>query len=163
MPSRFFIWRFLARGFWWTAHPFSLSAVPDGRSLRITVKELGDHTSRIGDIPIGTRVVAEGPFGVFTEAVRKRRKLALVAGGIGITPVRALLEEFRGDVITVYRALTERDLVLRGEIDDLVQRHGGRVERGRRAHRLTDHTVKPKRRVAACPGGGSTRPARERW
>ena len=54
--------------------------------------------------------------------------MLLIAGGIGITPVRALLEEFRGDVITVYRALSDRDLVLRDEIDDLVQRHGGRVE-----------------------------------
>jgi predicted ferric reductase len=118
--GQFFIWRFLARGFWWTAHPFSLSAVPDGRSLRITVKELGDHTARIGDIPVGTRVVAEGPFGVFTEAVRRRRKLALVAGGIGITPVRALAEHARADdVVVLYRALTEEDLVLRDELDAL--------------------------------------------
>ena len=118
--GQFFIWRFLARGFWWTAHPFSLSAVPDGRSLRITVKELGDHTSLIGGIPVGTRVVAEGPFGVFTEVVRRRRKLALVAGGIGITPVRALAEHAStDDVVVLYRALTEEDLVLRGELDAL--------------------------------------------
>ena len=118
--GQFFIWRFLARGFWWTAHPFSLSALPDGRSLRVTVKELGDHTSRIGELPVGTRVVAEGPFGVFTEAVRTRRKLALVAGGIGITPVRALAEHARtDDVVVLYRALTEEDLVLRRELDAL--------------------------------------------
>ena len=62
------------RGRWWTAHPFSLSAAPDGRSLRITVKALGDHTARMGEIPIGTRVVAEGPFGVFTDGVAPPRE-----------------------------------------------------------------------------------------
>jgi predicted ferric reductase len=119
-PGQFFIWRFLARGFWWTAHPFSLSAAPDGRSLRITVKALGDHSGRIGEIPVGTRVVAEGPFGVFTDAVRKRRKLALLAGGIGITPVRALAEHVHADdVVVVYRALAAEDLVLRDELDAL--------------------------------------------
>src|SRR5665647_1664722 len=41
--GQFFLWRFLTHGRWATAHPFSLSAVPDGRSLRITVKALGDH------------------------------------------------------------------------------------------------------------------------
>jgi predicted ferric reductase len=119
-PGQFFVWRFLSQGFWWIAHPFSLSAAPDGRSLRITVKALGDHTARIGEIPVGTRVIAEGPFGLFTDAVRKRRKLALIAGGIGITPVRALAEHLRAaDVVVVYRALADDDLVLRDELDEL--------------------------------------------
>ena len=48
-PGQFFLWRFLTRGFWWTAHPFSLSAAPDGRSLRISVKAAGDHTRRMRD------------------------------------------------------------------------------------------------------------------
>jgi predicted ferric reductase len=126
--GQFFFWRFLTRGFWYTQHPFSISEAPKGDSFRITVKALGDHTAKFDRIKVGTRVLAEGPFGVFTSDTRTREKVLMIAGGIGITPVRALLEEFRGDVITVYRALTERDLVLRDEIDDLVQRHGGRVE-----------------------------------
>ena len=96
--GQFFLWRFLTRGRWWASHPFSLSAAPDGRSLRITVKDLGDFTHRISTIPLGTRVVAEGPFGVFTDAVRRRPKVALIGGGIGITPIRSLLEEMDGDL-----------------------------------------------------------------
>ena len=56
---------------------------PDGRSLRITVKALGDHTSGLGSLSVGTRVVAEGPFGVFTDASRRLDKALLIAGGIG--------------------------------------------------------------------------------
>src|SRR5437870_1306826 len=95
--GQLFLWRFLSPGRWWTAHPFSLSAAPDGRSLRITVKALGDHTARLASIRPGTRVLAEGPFGVFTAAAGRREKSLLIAGGIGITPIRALLAELRGD------------------------------------------------------------------
>ena len=87
------------KGFWYTQHPFSLSEAPNGDSFRITVKNLGDHSAKFGEIPVGTRVFAEGPFGVFTDDSRTLDKALLIAGGIGITPVRALLEEMDGDVI----------------------------------------------------------------
>jgi predicted ferric reductase len=140
--GQFFFWRFLERGFWYTQHPFSLSEAPNGDSFRITVKALGDHTARFDRIRVGTRVLAEGPFGVFTADTRSREKVLLIAGGIGITPVRALLEEFRGDVITVYRALTERDLVLARELDELVASHGGKVE-----YIVGDHATPEGRRL----------------
>ena len=117
--GQFFVWRFLDRHRWWTAHPFSLSEAPDGRSLRITVKALGDHTGRLADLRPGTRVLAEGPFGVFTEHVRRRDKVVLIAGGIGITPIRALLETMRGDIVVLYRAVTEADVIFREELDRL--------------------------------------------
>jgi len=123
-PGQFFTWRFLTRGRWGTAHPFSLSAAPDGRALRITVKALGDHSASLASVPVGTRVLAEGPFGVFTADARRREKVLLIAGGIGVTPIRALLEELRGDVVVLYRAMTQDDLVLRGELHELVSRHG---------------------------------------
>ncbi len=71
--GQFFIWRFLTSGRWLSPHPFSLSRAPDGKSLRITVKALGDFTRKIGSIAPGTRVLAEGPFGVFTADARRRR------------------------------------------------------------------------------------------
>ena len=117
--GQFFLWRFLTRGRWATAHPFSLSAAPDGRSLRITVKALGDHTAHMAEIPIGTRVVAEGPFGVFTDGSRRREKVLLIAGGIGITPVRALLQQMRGDVVVVYRVVSDAEVLFRRELDQL--------------------------------------------
>jgi predicted ferric reductase len=116
-PGQFFEWRFLNR--WWTSHPFSLSEAPDGRSFRITVKALGDHTAALASVPVGTRVLAEGPFGVFTDASRRRGKRALIAGGIGITPVRALAEGAGDEDVVIYRAVREDELVLRDELDAL--------------------------------------------
>jgi predicted ferric reductase len=140
--GQFFIWRFLAGGRWWTAHPFSLSRAPDGRSLRITVKALGDHSARVGDIPVGTRVVAEGPFGVFTEAARRRENVLLIAGGIGITPIRALMEEMGGQIIVLYRAVSDDDLVFRAELDRLA------AERGIELHYIVgDHATEEGSRL----------------
>jgi predicted ferric reductase len=116
--GQFFMWRFLTRRHWWEAHPFSLSAAPDGRRLRITVKGIGDYTTSLRDVRPGTRVIAEGPFGGFRPA---GRGVALIAGGVGITPVRALLEDMPGDVVVVYRAVREEDIILRAELDELAR------------------------------------------
>jgi predicted ferric reductase len=119
-PGQFFTWRFLTRRHWWEAHPFSLSAAPDGRRLRITVKALGDHSRALRDVAPGTRVIAEGPFGGFKPT---GRGVALIAGGIGITPVRALLEGLPGDVVVVYRVSRDEDVILRSELDALAHVH----------------------------------------
>ncbi len=122
--GQFFLWRFLTWGRFWQAHPFSLSSAPDGESLRITVKDLGGFTGRIGEIRPGTKVIAEGPFGRFTDQSRRRDRVALIAGGIGITPIRALLEQMGGDLVLIYRVLREEDLVFRGEIEQLAHARG---------------------------------------
>jgi len=128
--GQFFLWRFLSvPGRWWEAHPFSLSALPDaGGSLRITVKGVGAYSRRLAEVRPGTRVLAEGPFGTFTDAVRRRDKVLLIAGGIGITPVRTLLEEMDGDVAVLYRVVREDDVVFREELDALAHERGVAVE-----------------------------------
>ncbi len=126
--GQFFFWRFLARGFWYTKHPFSLSEAPRGDSFRITVKNLGDHSGRLATVPVGTRVFAEGPFGVFTARSRVTGKALLVAGGIGITPVRALLEEMDGDLVALYRVASHSDVVFAGELELIAAARRARVE-----------------------------------
>jgi predicted ferric reductase len=126
--GQFFFWRFFTKGFWYTQHPYSLSEAPKDDSFRITVKSLGDHTAKFGQIPVGTRVYAEGPFGVFTEESRTRDKALLIAGGIGITPVRALTEQMDGDLVVLYRVMSDDDLVFRSELDELAESRGVKVE-----------------------------------
>ena len=140
-PGQFFIWRFLAPGVWWESHPFSLSAAPNGRRVRVTVKASGAYTRRLAGIPVGTRVIADGPFGHFTADVRRNGRLALIAGGIGITPIRALLDDFEhhDDVAIVYRALSEDELVFRAELDRVAAQRGVKVHYVVGDHREAEH------------------------
>jgi predicted ferric reductase len=125
--GQFFRWRFLTRDLWWAANPYSLSAAPSSDLLRVTVKITGDHSAALLNLKPGVRVLAEGPYGTFTATRRTRRRVLLLAGGVGITPLRSLLETLQGrpgDIDLIYRANTEADLVLRHEIDWIAQRRG---------------------------------------
>ena len=108
---------------WTRAHPYSLSAAPDGHSLRITVKVVGDGSAALRSLRPGTRAVVEGPYGRLTERPRTRAKVAFIGAGVGITPLRALAEALPyapGDATLLQRAarwpLFGRELdVLAGE------------------------------------------------
>ncbi|MFG2511169.1 ferric reductase-like transmembrane domain-containing protein [Streptomyces sp. NPDC048584] len=130
LPARagqFFLWRFLTRDRWWQANPFSLSAAPDGRTLRLTVKAAGDGSAALRHLRPGTRVFAEGPYGAFTTLHRTRPDTLLIAGGVGVTPIRALLEELHGHAVVLYRVSSEADAVLHGELRELALAKGAEL------------------------------------
>jgi hypothetical protein len=79
-------------------------------------------------------VFAEGPYGAFTTLHRSKDATLLIAGGVGITPVRALLEELTGSVIVLYRVHTMADAVLLEELQELAGARGAQV------HVLTGRT-----------------------
>ena len=125
--GQFFCWRFLAPGMWWQAHPYSLSALPRPPHLRLTVKGVGDHSSSLARLRPGTRVAIEGPYGAFTRHAQQRPKALLVAAGIGVTALRALLEDLPRSAapVVLLRATRPEDLVLHSEVTELVRhRHG---------------------------------------
>jgi predicted ferric reductase len=104
--GQFFVWRFVSGAGWTRGHPYSLSAAPDGRRLRITVKDLGDGSAGLRRLRPGTRVLLEGPFGRLSARARTRPKIALIGAGVGVTPLRALAEELTydpGDAVLLYR------------------------------------------------------------
>lgn len=119
--GQFFSWRFFTRGLLLVAHPYSLSAAPTENHIRITVKDLGDHSRSMGQIQPGTRVFVEGPYGAFTAGRSTSKHVVLVGGGVGITPIRAIVEEFKNGVQldVIFRASKLEDLVLRKELDYL--------------------------------------------
>ena len=127
--GQFFGWRFLTKGQWWISHPYSLSAAPTDKYLRVTVKDLGDQSGVIKDIKPGTRVFFEGPYGTFVASRASKGHVVLVGGGVGITPLRALLEEFdvSKEIDVIFRASKAEDLVLRHELDELAKMRGARV------------------------------------
>lgn len=125
--GQFFQWRFLTRGLWWHAHPYSLSALPNPPFIRVTIKAVGDHSGAIATLKPGTRVFAEGPYGTFTHHRRSSDHVVLIGAGVGITPLRALLEELPISltVSVLTRATHESELVHREEIAALVAERGG--------------------------------------
>jgi predicted ferric reductase len=129
-PGQFFRWRFLTRGMWWTSAPYSLSAPPRSDHLRITVKGLGDHSRLLALLMPGTRVFAEGPYGALTAARKTRRKVLLIAGGVGITPLRALFQTIPanpGDLMMIYRAGSDSDVVFREELRTIARARDARL------------------------------------
>jgi ferredoxin-NADP reductase len=130
--GQFFRWRFLTPDNWLTAHPFSLSAPPTGNRLRLTVKALGQGSTSLQSVAVGTWVVAEGPYGAMTAARRTRRDVLLIAGGVGITPMRALFETLPRapgqDLTLLYRARSLDDVLFRDELEEIVRRRGGQVQ-----------------------------------
>lgn len=128
--GQFFNWRFLTKERWHESHPFSLSAAPTNDELRFTVKALGDSTSEIATIPIGTRVIIEGPYGIFTRDMASQFKhVTLIGGGVGITPLRAIIDEIPDatKIDLIYRARDESDLVLKEELDLLARRRNVKI------------------------------------
>jgi predicted ferric reductase len=127
--GQFFSWRFLTQGHLLVAHPYSLSAAPTEHYVRITVKDLGDHSRSLALLRPGTRVFVEGPYGAFTAGRASSPHVVLVGGGVGITPIRAIIEEFKNGVQmdVIFRASKEEDLVLREELDYLAANSDGTI------------------------------------
>jgi predicted ferric reductase len=125
LPARggqFMNWRFWQPNMILKAHPFSFSAAPDGKTLRITIRNLGRQTNRIMKMRVGTRVSFEGPYGLFTEAARTTSDAVLIGSGIGITPIRAILEDPKfgaANISVILRGSNEETVYLWQEMYDL--------------------------------------------
>ena len=131
-PGQFFVWRFLAGRGRTHGHPYSVSAAPTHDRLRVTVADVGDGGVRVAGLAVGTRVLVEGPYGDLTAARRRHPTLVLLAAGIGITPMRALVEDSRlgaGTTTLVYRAGAEDEVLFAAELDGLAARRDLRVVR----------------------------------
>ena len=126
-PGQYFLLRPLAKGLWWQAHPFSLSAAPTTAGLRFTIKRLGDDTRQILRIRPGTRVLLEGPYGAFTADRAAGMPVVLIACGVGIAPIRSILEDCSPGQcpIVIVRVHDDVEFVHREEIEDLVKAKGG--------------------------------------
>jgi predicted ferric reductase len=121
--GQFFMWRFMTKGLWWHSHPYSLSALPRPPFMRVTVKSIGDQSGAVAHLRPGTRVFVEGPYGKFTRHARTSERVILIGAGVGLTPLRALLEDLPKsvDVTVLVRASSHEDIVHRQEIIELVR------------------------------------------
>ncbi|MFI6132661.1 ferric reductase-like transmembrane domain-containing protein [Micromonospora sp. NPDC051141] len=122
--GQFAVWRFPDHQQWWTANPFSFSLAPNGRYLRLTARAVGATSAGLRNLSTGSRVFVEGPYGAFTAAAKVRRDTLLVAGGIGITPILALLEELEGSVVLLYRVRSAGEASLLDEVGSVARSRG---------------------------------------
>src|SRR5690606_28811424 len=123
----FFLLRVMTARLWWQPHPFSLSAAPTTAGLRFTVKQLGDGSADVLRTRPGTRVVLEGPYGCFTAAAAHGAPVVLIGGGVGIAPLRAVLEDCTPAQrpVVIVRLRRPEDLAHRAELERLVAARGG--------------------------------------
>ena len=124
--GQFMILRFMTKELWWQPHPFSISAIKED-SISFTIKNLGQGTEALGNLHPGVRVIAEGPYGRINRELLGNKKILLIAGGVGVSPIRSLLESLNSsnEPILLYRA-SERESA--PHLDELTQkafeRHG---------------------------------------
>lgn len=120
-PGQFANLTFLQKHMWFT-HPFSFSSTPNGSFLRFSIKASGDFTNQISALKPGTKVIIDGPLGIFTLKTAKKNKFLFLAGGIGITPLLALSEQLniqKADVILLYGCKTKTDTAFKQELSAL--------------------------------------------
>ena len=109
-------------------HPFSFSSSSE-RTDRIEfgITALGDFSSRIADVPIGTRAYVDGPHGAFSIDRYPAVGYVFIAGGVGVTPIISFLRTMadRNDPRPVKFIYAEKDwdgVAYREEIEQLQER-----------------------------------------
>ncbi len=109
---------------------WSLSAFayePD--QYRITVlRQEGEGSRRLHELKAGDVVELRAPSGAFTLDMGSFHPVVLIAAGIGVTPLMAMLEAHLqkkepGYVRLIYGAKTPQDMAFRDVIDDLERKH----------------------------------------
>ena len=82
----------------WHRHPFTISSAPHEDVVSVTVKALGDYTSRLQElVEPGMPAVIGGPHGRFSHWKGTSRQ-AWIAGGVGVAPFLSWLRALDGDL-----------------------------------------------------------------
>ena len=106
-------------------HPFTISSHPYNDDIRITVKGLGDYTSKLSDkIAVGNAVKIEGPFGHFSSKYFKEVDQVWIAGGIGITPFLSLANDMYTNKVKLYWCVkNEKEAVYANELRSVASKN----------------------------------------
>lgn len=131
-PGQFAVWYFLAPKFWWQGHPFSISSNYGDHTLDVTIKASGDYTKLLSKIKVGTPVLVDGPHGKFTLSKTNRKKLLMIAGGVGITPILSILGEISKsgdyDVLLLNGCKNSDEIIFKNELQNINNRHGTKID-----------------------------------
>ena len=116
--GQFMTFRFFTRGMWWRGHPYSLSALPGGNEMRITVKGEGGHSSALAQLTPGHAGGHRRPVRRLHPACPRDRQGAAGGRRRRRDSDPGLLEDLpqRVDVVVILRASQADELILRDEI-----------------------------------------------
>jgi len=125
-PGQFIFVTILMSGQKATRH-FSISSSPTEKEYLEFTKKITDHEFSVGldHLHAGDWAYLNGPLGEFTFQ-GEHPKIALITGGIGITPMRSIIKfctdnKISSDIILLYGNRNEQSMVFRDELDDMVK------------------------------------------
>lgn len=110
-----------------TEHPFSISSCPADRPrIGFTIKEVGDFTGHIGEIPPGTRAYVDGPHGNMVLPEDHPAGITFIAGGVGLAPIMSMLRQLRVDrdkrpVRLIYGNRAPEQIMYRDELETMAE------------------------------------------
>lgn len=117
---------------------YSISSPPDERYYRISVKKQGIGSSAVHErLTVGSAVDVSRPAGTFILPEEGDGALIFLAGGIGITPILAMLHELEarvaadrkvGNATVVYAVSNAGDLALLSELQAISRRLAGKIQ-----------------------------------
>lgn len=94
-PGQFAFFRFLRNGKF-EEHPFSIASSPTEETLTISVKQLGDFTTDMGGLTVGSQLIMDGPYGAFSYKFHKKEDgIIFFVAGIGITPAMGMIRHMK--------------------------------------------------------------------
>ena len=127
--GQFFQWRFL--GVPAGPGPTVLIVGGPGRPVTAVHRRARRRRLRCGGRPAPRDAgPVEGPYGRLHAGVRQRRKVLLMASGIGVTPLKAILEDLDqrpGDVVLVHRVHDAATRMLATAVDASAAARGAQV------------------------------------
>jgi predicted ferric reductase len=115
---------------WFPQHPISMASSAESRAdgmLEFAIKALGDWSrNSVPDIAPGRRLWVDGPFGAFVPQRHAAQGFVLIAGGIGISPMRSVLQTMRDredqrPIVLFYAAHDWSRVVFRDELAELTR------------------------------------------
>ena len=103
---------------------FSISSSPTETDIQFTKKLTGNKFSNALDtLQVGSWAKIDAPYGNFTFQ-GEYEKLAMITGGIGITPARSIIKyctdmKLNTDIALLYSNHTSEDICFKNELDEM--------------------------------------------
>lgn len=135
---------------------FTISSSPERKKIEFTtIISNSEYKQALNKLQIGHEVQISSAMGNFTLESRKSEKIAFLAGGIGITPARSIMQLFEDkgrikglEAVIFYSNKSEKRIAFRQELEEIAEKTGGIQI----VHTLTDLDEKEKEKLLGETG-----------